>query len=144
MRIRSKGFRIVNKPKVLLTAITVGLLHVTGAQAAQAPTRAVHIQMSPRAYSQHAVAQQWKDRDRQYACLNLLWTHESHWNSKAANPKSTAYGIPQFLDSTWTNYNYPVRPKDPIVQVTAGLRYITKRYGSPCKAWSFWKTRYWY
>jgi len=144
MRIWRKGLRIVNKAKVLLIAFTVGLLHVTGAQAAQAPTRAVHIQMSPRAYSQVAIARQWKDKARQYACLNQLWTHESHWNSRAANPKSTAYGIPQFLDSTWSNYNYPVRPKDPIVQVTAGLRYITKRYGSPCQAWAFWKTRYYY
>ena len=144
MRIWRKGLRIVFKVRVLLTAISVGLLHITSAQAAVAPTRAIHIQMSPRAYSQTAIAHQWKDSARQYVCLNELWTHESHWNPKAANHSSTAWGIPQFLNSTWTNYNYPVRPKDPIVQVTAGLRYITVRYGSPCKAWSFWKKRNYY
>lgn len=100
--------------------------------------------MSPQTYSKIAIAQQWHNPTAQYVCLNALWTHESHWNAKAANPHSTAFGIPQFLDETWTNYHYPVRPTDPIIQVKAGLRYITKRYGSPCRAWSFWYRHYYY
>ena len=117
----------------------VGLWHSVSAQAAVAPIRQqVKIQMSAQAYSKIAIARQWRNPFAQYICLNTLWTHESHWNPKAANPHSTAFGIPQFLDTTWVNYHYPVRPTDPLVQVTAGLRYITVRYGSPCRAWSFW------
>ena len=144
MRIWRKGLRIVLKARVLLTAFTVGLLHITSAQAAVAPVKAIHIQMSPRAYSQVLIAKQWKDTARQYACLDKLWTHESHWNPKALNKKSGAFGIAQFLPQTWGNYKYPYKPKDPIVQVKAGLRYITVRYSTPCKAWEFWQKGNWY
>ena len=145
MRIWRKGFRIVFKARVLLTAFTVGLLHVTGAQAAVAPMRAtLHVTMSPKLYSKVLIAHQWKDAARQYACLDQLWTHESHWNPKALNKSSGAFGIAQFLPQTWGNYNYPLKPKDPLVQVKAGLRYITVRYSSPCGAWSFWKRGSWY
>ncbi|WP_348240207.1 transglycosylase SLT domain-containing protein, partial [Salmonella enterica] len=35
----------------------------------------------------------------------LAWLigKESSWNPKAQNPKSTAYGLFQFLDSTWAS-----------------------------------------
>jgi hypothetical protein len=145
MRIRSKGLSIVFKARVLLTAFTVGLLHVTSAQAAMAPMKSlVHIQMSPRIYSKVLISKQWKDVNRQYACLDQIWTHESHWNPKALNKSSGAFGIAQFLPQTWGNYHYPLKPKNPLIQVKAGLRYITVRYGSACKAWSFWKKHYWY
>jgi hypothetical protein len=144
MRIRGKGSRIVLKARVLLTAFMVGLLHVTGAQAAVAPVRAIHIQMSPKAFSQVLIAHQWKDTARQFACLDKLWTHESHWNPKALNKSSGAFGIAQFLPQTWGNYKYPYMPKDPIVQVKAGLRYITVRYSTPCEAWAFWQKGKWY
>jgi muramidase (phage lysozyme) len=86
------------------------------------------------------VKKQWKHNAKnEYECLHTLWNKESGWRSHAANPKSTAFGIPQFLNSTWVNYGYPVRPKDPQIQIKAGLRYIYKRYSTPCKAWSFWK-----
>jgi hypothetical protein len=144
MRIRGKGLRIVVKARVLLTAFMVGLLHVTGAQAAVAPVRAVHVKMSPKLYSKQLIAKQWKDAARQYACLDQLWTHESHWNPKALNKSSGAFGIAQFLPQTWGNYNYPYKPVDPIVQVKAGLRYITVRYSTPCEAWIFWQKGKWY
>jgi len=145
MRIWRKGSRIVFKARVLLTAFTVGLLHITSAQAAVAPMRAaIHLKMSPKFYSKALIAKQWKDPARQYACLDQLWTHESHWNPKALNKSSGAFGIAQFLPQTWGNYNYPLKPKDPLVQVKAGLRYITVRYSSPCGAWSFWKRGSWY
>ena len=145
MRIWRKGSRIVLKARVLLTAFTVGLLHITSAQAAVAPMRtAVHFTMSPKLYSKALIARQWKDTARQFACLDQLWTHESHWNPKALNHSSEAFGIAQFLPQTWGNYNYPLKPRDPLVQVKAGLRYITVRYSTPCKAWEFWKRGSWY
>ena len=63
--------------------------------------------------------------DKQYRCLVELWDRESHWNPKADNPKSSAYGIPQLLRMRTTN---------PYRQIELGLKYITKRYGNSCKA----------
>jgi len=131
--------------------LTVGLWHLANAQATtDLPIKIVHFKVktvqkiSIKSYSKLAVARQWKDKDREYECLNQLWTRESQWNPKALNKSSGAYGIAQFLPQTWRNYNYPLNPKDPIIQIKAGLRYITVRYKSPCKAWSFWQKGYWY
>ena len=66
----------------------------------------------------------------EYHCLVLLWDKESRWNPRADNPKSTAYGIPQLLK---------LKAKDPYTQIDLGLKYITHRYKTPCKAWSFHK-----
>ena len=63
--------------------------------------------------------------DKQYRCLVELWDRESHWNPKADNPKSSAYGIPQLLKMKSTN---------PYRQIELGLKYITKRYGNSCIA----------
>ena len=62
---------------------------------------------------------------RQYLCLEQLWHLESKWNPLADNKHSTAYGIPQLLK---------LKTKDPYKQIDAGLIYIAKRYGTPCKA----------
>jgi hypothetical protein len=97
--------------------------------------------MAPKQFAMHLVTKQWDNAKREFACLNLLWHKESGWRAHAANPHSTAFGIPQFLNSTWVNYGYPVRPKDPQVQIKAGLRYIYKRYDTPCGAWAFWKKK---
>ena len=64
---------------------------------------------------------------KEFRCVELLWNAESKWNPKANNKKSTAYGIPQLLKMTETN---------PYSQIDLGLRYISKRYGSTCKAWA--------
>ena len=66
--------------------------------------------------------------DKQYRCLVDLWTMESHWNPRADNPKSSAYGIPQLLNMKSTNA---------YVQIDKGLIYIAKRYGLPCKALAY-------
>ena len=66
--------------------------------------------------------------DKRYRCLVELWDRESHWNPKADNPKSSAYGIPQLLKMTTTN---------PYRQIELGIKYIDnhKLYkGDSCKA----------
>jgi len=81
--------------------------------------------------------------DQQFDCLDNLWTSESGWRPTAKNPSSTAYGIAQLLDQTWelmaTN-----KTSDPDGQIDVGLRYIGKRYGTPCDAWDFWQDHHWY
>ena len=64
--------------------------------------------------------------EKQYNCINKLWTIESHWNNKANNKKSTAYGIAQVLGT---------KTSDPFKQIDAGLKYIGHRYSNDgCKA----------
>ena len=77
------------------------------------------------------------------SCLQNLWGKESGWNPNAHNPSSTAYGIPQLLDSTWASTGIG-RTSDGSRQIDAGLVYIDSRYGSPCGAWSHSRSFNWY
>jgi hypothetical protein len=65
---------------------------------------------------------------RQYLCLEKLWTRESQWNPRADNKRSSAYGIPQLLK---------LKTNDPYKQIDAGLKYISARHSTPCKALAF-------
>lgn len=82
---------------------------------------------------------------RFWPSLDSLWTQESHWNPRAQNPSSTAYGIPQLLDGTWAQTGIR-KTADAALQIEAGLRYIAGRYGDPATAWREWQVRqpHWY
>jgi hypothetical protein len=76
--------------------------------------------------------------------LDVLWERESNWRTQAANPNSTARGIPQAMASlnpeTWD----PSWMFDPRKQIEWGLDYIAKRYGSPSKALEHHDEKGWY
>ena len=82
--------------------------------------------------------------DSQYSCLNRLWTKESHWNYKARNKISGAHGIPQALPADKMSVVATDWRTNPVTQIRWGLRYITIRYDTPCKAWSFFKSKRYY
>jgi hypothetical protein len=81
----------------------------------------------------------------QWQALYQLVAHESGWNPSAQNPTSTAYGLFQFLNSTWAGSGFS-KSSNPAVQIAAGLNYIKQAYGSPATAWSAWQSRspHWY
>ncbi|MCF6745535.1 lytic transglycosylase domain-containing protein, partial [Blastococcus sp. KM273128] len=79
----------------------------------------------------------------EFSCLESLWGKESGWNPNAQNPRSTAYGIAQFLDSTWAGTGI-AKTSDGYRQIDAGLIYINNRYGSPCGAWGHSQSVGWY
>ncbi|MCP2336734.1 transglycosylase SLT domain-containing protein [Actinomadura rupiterrae] len=81
--------------------------------------------------------------DRQFRCLEQLWTRESHWNEHAHSP-SGAHGIPQALPGSKMSAAGPSWQSDPRTQIKWGLRYIRGRYGSPCTAWGHWQASSWY
>lgn len=79
----------------------------------------------------------------QLAATDQLLMHESGYRNTAQNPTSTAYGMFQFLDSTWAGTGIG-KTSDPRLQAIAGGRYIGGRYGSPIGAWGFWQGHHWY
>jgi len=72
--------------------------------------------------------------EKEYKCLNRLWTKESHWNYKARNKNSGAHGIAQALPASKMNVVSTDWRTNPVTQIRWGLRYISIRYETPCKA----------
>lgn len=68
---------------------------------------------------------------------------ESGCRPTAQNPTSTAYGVMQFLDSTWRGAGC-VKTSDPVQQMRCGQTYVMNRYGSWANAKAFWLTNRWY
>jgi hypothetical protein len=79
--------------------------------------------------------QQWTDFDR-------LVMKESGYNNEAQNPTSSAYGIGQFLDSTWGGYG--AKTADPRIQLQYMLKYVADRYKDPSAALAFHLKNNWY
>ncbi len=71
---------------------------------------------------------------KQMACLDTLWTGESHWNFKAHNYSSGATGIAQALPGNKMDVISTDWRTNPVTQIKWGIRYIKIRYGTPCKA----------
>jgi hypothetical protein len=72
--------------------------------------------------------------EKEYKCLNSLWTKESNWNYKARNKSSGAHGIAQALPASKMNVVSTDWRTNPVTQIRWGLRYISIRYETPCKA----------
>lgn len=79
----------------------------------------------------------------QWAALNQLVMDESGWNNTAQNPTSTAYGIGQFLDSTWATVG-GTKTSNPTTQIKLMLEYIKQRYGTPEAALAHENANHWY
>lgn len=111
-----------------------GLPGDTGAHGASAAANQAIAKVLAAPYGWSA-GTQWSD-------LVSLWNQESGWNNQAQNPTSTAFGIAQFLDTTWAPYG--PKTSDAALQITYGLRYIKDRYGSPEAAWAHETSAGWY
>jgi hypothetical protein len=72
----------------------------------------------------------------EFSCLDELWTRESNWNPRAANPYSGAFGIPQALPGSKMASAGADWATSAATQIRWGLGYIRELYGSPCGAWS--------
>ncbi|GGL08505.1 hypothetical protein GCM10012284_48810 [Mangrovihabitans endophyticus] len=80
----------------------------------------------------------------QMPCLDKLWTKESHWNTKASNASSGAYGIPQALPGSKMASVASDWRTSAATQIKWGLGYIEGRYNTPCGAWSHSQNTGWY
>lgn len=72
----------------------------------------------------------------EWNALYATFQEESGWSNTEQNKTSTAYGIGQFLNSTWADTGYR-KTSDPATQINAALKYIKGRYGDPIKEWAF-------
>lgn len=66
----------------------------------------------------------------QFKCFDALITHESNWNVAAKN--GSHYGLGQMRNKRYGQL-------DGFSMVDWSIRYSTKRYGSMCNAWRFFK-----
>jgi peptidoglycan hydrolase-like protein with peptidoglycan-binding domain len=82
----------------------------------------------------------------QMSCLSALWGRESGWKYWVSNPNGIYRGIPQTSSRVWGAMGYSTSQymNSPAIQIKVGAKYIKNRYGSPCNAWSFWRSRHWY
>jgi peptidoglycan hydrolase-like protein with peptidoglycan-binding domain len=82
----------------------------------------------------------------QMSCLRAMWTRESGWRHRAVNPNGIYRGIPQTSARVYGSMGYSTAAymSSPAIQIKVGASYIRNRYGSPCAAWSFWRSHHWY
>lgn len=78
----------------------------------------------------------------QFTAWDALINAESGWRPTAQNPTSTAYGLGQFLNSTWGPYG--AKTSDPGAQLDYMARYIKNRYGDPVQALLFHSKKNYY
>lgn len=83
---------------------------------------------------------------REIAAMNYIVSKESGWNPKAQNPRSTASGLPQFINDTSREYlgGAPAKKYPAMTQLDGMHRYVKNRYGGWLGAMSFWKRNRWY
>ena len=122
-----------------LTATASGAIFSTQLALVSAVSRQVELARTPLGAKKVAKAiliDEYGFTEKEYKCLNSLWTQESNWNYKSRNKKSGAHGIPQALPASKMNIVSTDWRTNPVTQIRWGLRYISIRYETPCKALS--------
>jgi hypothetical protein len=90
------------------------------------------------------IAKKYNWNNKQFVCLNKLWTKESNWKQSAHNHSSGAYGIPQSLPGSKMSSVGTDWKTNPVTQIKWGTKYIKVRYHTPCQAWNHSKQYKWY
>lgn len=105
--------------------LCIGSMSIT-MQPAQAASKADYLKL----YAHSRII-----NSEQYKCFYWIITKESRWDSNARN--GSHYGLGQ-MRSTW------YKELDPYRQIDATVKYITKRYTTPCKAKAHHERKGWY
>ncbi len=130
-----------------LTATASGAIFSTQLALVSAVSRQVELARTPigaKKVARSILMDEYGFTEKEYKCLNQLWTQESNWNYKSRNKKSGAHGIPQALPASKMNVVSTDWRTNPVTQIRWGLRYISIRYETPCKAWAKHKRSNWY
>ena len=113
------------------------------AQAAEA-RRLANTPDGARATAHTMMAQKYGWGDGEFQCLSNLWQKESGWSYTAYNPGGGATGIPQALPGSKMASAGSDWQTSAATQISWGLDYIARSYGSPCSAWSHSQAMNWY
>lgn len=99
-----------------------------------------------RAYAKAYIRTKYGWGATQMSCLTSLWNRESGWRYRASNPNGRYHGIPQTSSAVWRAAGYTTAQykSSPAIQIKVGTKYVKSRYGTPCRAWSFWRSHHWY
>ena len=99
-----------------------------------------------RAYARAYISSRYGWGAGQMSCLTSMWERESGWRYWVSNPNGIYRGIPQTSSRVWGSLGYSTSEymSSPEIQVKVGTHYIKGRYGTPCNAWSFWRSHHWY
>lgn len=92
-------------------------------------------------YAFERVLYRWGDE--QWVYFNDLIKRESNWSNTEQNDRSTAYGLGQFLNSTWDIVGC-TKTSNSYKQIDCTIKYIEKVYGTPKKAIVFHNIHHWY
>ena len=120
-----------------LTATAVGAIFSSDLALVSSVSRQVELARTPlgaKKVAKSILLDEYGFSEKEYKCLNSLWTKESNWNYKARNKNSGAHGIPQALPASKMNVVSTDWRTNPVTQIRWGLRYISIRYETPCKA----------
>jgi len=79
----------------------------------------------------------------QFLCFTKLVGKESSWRPEAQNPTSTASGLGQLLDETYSSLGMK-KSNTGVAQLVATLSYISRRHVTPCNAWKHFQSKGWY
>jgi hypothetical protein len=120
-----------------LTATAAGAIFSSDLALVSSVSRQVELARTPlgaKKVAKSILLDEYGFSEKEYKCLNSLWTKESNWNYKARNKNSGAHGIPQALPASKMNVVSTDWRTNPVTQIRWGLRYISIRYETPCKA----------
>jgi hypothetical protein len=80
----------------------------------------------------------------QFGCLDRIAEYESHWNPRARNRHSGAYGVFQALPPEKMRRYGADYMTSALTQTRFGIAYTKSRYGSACGAWAHIVATGWY
>lgn len=103
------------------------------------------VPISSEQFVQNEASKMGWDSGNEWQALKQLVFNESTLSPQAQNPESTAYGMFQFLDSTWALVGCQ-KTSNAKEQSRCGMLYIKKIYGTPSQALAKWQSRspHWY
>lgn len=109
------------------------------------PAAAVVCNSGIKKYARCKLKQKFRYWKTQFGCLDKLNNKESRWKTKARNPYSGAYGIPQALPGNKMRSAGSDWKTNPRTQIRWQLeKYIYKRYKTPCAALKHSRNYGWY
>ena len=115
---------------LIASPVTIEKPDTSGSTRSQTTTRAYYDSARDSAYTEKEM-------------LAYIQSEESGGNPNAQNPRSSAYGLYGFLDSTWASVGC-IKTLDPIEQERCAILYMKQRYGGIEGAYNFHRQNNYY